>query len=248
MIGVAFDGTGYGTDGTIWGGEFLISDLNGFERAYSVGSFIQAGGDKASIEGWRIAVSMIFRTLKDVDKTRELALDLNLADKDKINGQLLMLQNNINCIKSTSVGRLFDGVSALIGLCRESTFEGEAAMRLQYAAEKCKKKLMKRYLNTFGDEFVDIIRRKLTDEEINQIAFDVHTSFANFIANSCSRIRADSHISTVVLSGGVFQNTLLLKMTVRKLKSRRFKVLQHKMIPPNDGGIALGQALAAYFN
>ncbi|MBQ7493289.1 MAG: carbamoyltransferase HypF, partial [Selenomonadaceae bacterium] len=123
VIGVAFDGTGYGDDGTIWGGEFFIGDTKTYERAAAIKSFVQAGGDKSSREGWRIALSLM--------KNFELARELNLADEKNLRGVQFMLEKNINCVRSTSVGRLFDAAAAILGVCKVSSYEGEAAMKLQ---------------------------------------------------------------------------------------------------------------------
>ena len=240
VIGVAFDGTGYGLDDTIWGGEFLIADLKSFKRFHSINSFIQAGGDKSSVEGWRNAISMIFNYTKNANDTKKIAIELNLIDEDKLNGQIFLLENNINCVKSTSAGRLFDAVSAILGLCNESTFEGEAAMKLQYAAENFSKQS-----SAISKNFFDIVKSRLSGEDVNQLAFEFHIGIANFIVNTCKRARMEMNISTVALTGGVFQNSLLLKLTTNELIQNNFKVIRHKLIPANDGGICLGQAISA---
>ena len=247
VIGVAFDGTGYGIDGTIWGGEFMIADCNGFTRVESITPFIQAGGDRSSVEGWRIAAAMLLDVVDDINEANKIAVELNLTDEAKFNGQMYMIQNNINCIKSTSAGRLFDAVSAILGICNQSTFEGEAAMKLQYNAECGINGANTIDTYSTGQIFAEVLNRRLNGKDIHQLAYDFHTALASYIANTCQNIRDKSQISTVALSGGVFQNTLLLTLTIERLQSRGFKVLRHKMIPPNDGGIALGQSLAAHF-
>lgn len=134
VIGVAFDGTGYGTDGSVWGGEFLIADINGFERVGSLKPFIQMGGDAAAREGWRIAVSMLLDRYEK-DKVADLAVRLGLCEKSTVEMLTAAQAAGLGCVTSTSAGRLFDAVSAILGIRIESTFEGEAAMALQYAAE-----------------------------------------------------------------------------------------------------------------
>ena len=218
VIGVAFDGTGYGSDGSIWGGEFLIADLDGFERFASIDPFVQAGGDQSSVDAWRSAVSMLAETV-GIKQTKKIAVDLGLTDDFMIDGQLFLINNNINSVRSTSTGRLFDAVSSILGLCSTSTFEGEAAMRLQFAAES-------------GD----------------RLATTFHVGLADFIVETCVRARASTGISTAALSGGVFQNSLLLRLTVERLKAKNFRALTHKSVPANDGGLALGQALKASFS
>lgn len=243
VIGVSFDGTGYGTDDTIWGGEFMIADLRGFERVCSITPFIQAGGDKSSIECWRSAISIIYNIVGDVNESRKIATELKIIDENKLNGQLFMLQNNLNCITSTSVGRLFDAVSAILGICTESSFEGEAAMRLQYSAEHVEDFQIQSTTHT--KNLLNIVDQRLNGENINKLALEFHIDLANYIVDNCERLKTKYNISTVALSGGVFQNALLLRLTTERLTIRGFKVLRHKMIPPNDGGIALGQALFA---
>lgn len=220
VIGVAFDGTGYGSDGTIWGGEFLIADLNGFERFASIDPLTQAGGDLSSIDAWRSAVSMI-AAINGIERTKKIAAELNLANDFLIDGQLFLIKNNINSVRSTSAGRLFDAAAAVLGLCQTSTFEGDAAMRLQYAAESAQ------------------------SDPINRAAKAFHIGLSKFIVQTCIRARAIEHISTVALSGGVFQNALLRSLTVKRLEENNFKVLTQKKIPANDGGLAFGQALYA---
>jgi hydrogenase maturation protein HypF len=136
VIGVSFDGTGYGTDGTIWGGEFLLATRRDFERIGSITGFRQAGGDLSAKEGWRIAVSLLLDAYGSREKVSELAARLGLCDEKNLAAQFLMLDKNINCVKSTSMGRLFDAVSAMLGIKRRSTFEGEASMALEFAADE----------------------------------------------------------------------------------------------------------------
>ena len=247
VIGVAFDGTGYGIDGTIWGGEFLISDLNEFTRFDHITPFIQAGGDKSSTEGWRIAAAMILQFTNDINAAKNLALTLNIANEQQIDGQLFLLNNNINCVTSTSAGRLFDAVSSILGACNSSTFEGEAAMKLEFNAQSQIKNASLPNFKSTGEIFNFILQRRLSGENVNQLAFDFHSALANLIVNTCERARLQSGITTVALAGGVFQNSLLLTLTNQRLKALNFKVLNHKLIPANDGGLCLGQALAACF-
>ncbi len=248
VIGVAFDGTGYGTDGTVWGGEFMIVDAQGFRRVDSITPFIQAGGDKSSVEGWRNAVSMIFDIVGDVEETKKIAARLNLADERKYGGHLYMIQNNFNCVTSTSAGRLFDAVSAILGICSHATFEGEAAMKLQYYAECGISSTELRANFSTKEIFASLLERRLHGEDVHRLAFDFHSALAGYIVDTCQKIRERQKISTVALSGGVFQNTLLLTLTLDRLKAAGFEILHHKKIPPNDGGIALGQGLAVHFS
>ena len=144
VIGVSFDGTGYGTDGTIWGGEILLSDLDGFTRVGSVMPFLQVGGDASSKEGWRIAVSLIYGMTGDRKKAAEITEKLELCTKQEANVQFTMADRKINAVISTSAGRLFDGVSAMLGIRRKSTFEGEASMALEFAAEEYRETMLEK--------------------------------------------------------------------------------------------------------
>ena len=236
VIGVAFDGTGFGDDGTIWGGEFFICDTKNYRRAAHVKSFVQAGGDKSAREGWRIAASL----MKNFDTAREL----NLATKAELDGQKFLLEKNINCVTSTSVGRIFDAVAAVLGICKISTYEGEAAMKLQTAAERSDKKFSARFMQT-DEIFDEILNRKLDGENICDLAKFFHESLAEFTAQVCEDLSLRTKIKTVALSGGVFQNSLLSSLTAQKIQRRGLKVLRHELIPANDGGICYGQAVHA---
>ena len=236
VIGVAFDGTGYGLDGTIWGGEFFICDTKNFERVASIKPFTQAGGDKSSREGWRIAVALM--------KNFELARELNLADEKNLLGQKFLLDKNINCVRSTSVGRIFDAVAAILDICKVSSYEGEAAMKLQAAAEKSSSQfpVPGSYMTT-NEIFDEILTRRMNGENICDLARLFHERLAEMTAQKVFEISELTKIKTVALSGGVFQNSLLTSLTIEKLRRRSLKILRHELIPPNDGGICLGQAV-----
>ena len=236
VIGVAFDGTGYGDDGTIWGGEFFICNEKTYERAAHIEKFTQAGGDKSAREGWRIAVAL----MKNLDAAREL----NLADDINLRGQKFLLDKNINCVTSTSVGRIFDAVAAILGICKISTYEGEAAMRLQACAEHSNKKFRAEFMTT-DKIFDEILNRRLNGENVNDLARLFHELLAEMTAQICEELSFKTKIKTVALSGGVFQNSLLSSLTTDKLQRRGLKVLRHELIPPNDGGLCIGQAVKA---
>ena len=238
VIGVAFDGTGYGDDGTIWGGEFFICDGKSYRRVNHITPFTQAGGDKSAREGWRSAISM----MKDFD-VDEVNKRLKLTTPENIFAQKFLLDNKINCVTSTSCGRLFDAVSAILGICAVSTYEGEAAMKLQAVAENSKSQLQPA---TF-DLFNEILTRRLEGYEVGALARFFHESLAVTTAQICEQIKNVHGIKPVALSGGVFQNSLLTSLTVSELKRRGFKILLNKMIPPNDGGICIGQAAHLIF-
>ena len=275
VIGVAFDGTGFGADGGVWGGEFLRADYGGFSRLGSVEPFPQAGGERAVREGWRIAVGLLFAGDGPPEETKgekgarvlDLALRLNLGTGEDLLAQLLLLRENLNTTVSTSAGRLFDAAGAALGLRRVSTFEGEAAMALQFAAEAAlsarggqegvdaapaegggttlRRASDGRFLLPTTSLFGELVRRRLAGEEAPSLALLFHERLAAMIAAGCRAAREETGLSVAALSGGVFQNTLLLRLTEAALRKDGFRVLRHHLIPPNDGGLALGQAVAA---
>ncbi|MBQ7723661.1 MAG: carbamoyltransferase HypF, partial [Selenomonadaceae bacterium] len=175
-----------------------------------------------------------------------LARELNLANDAELFGQKFLLEKNINCVKSTSVGRIFDAVAAILGVCKVSSYEGEAAMRLQACAEKSAPcSLFPAPYMTTAEIFDEILARRLNGENIFDLARLFHERLAEMTAHICEDLSVRTKIKTVALSGGVFQNSLLTLLTIEKLRRRGLKVLLHELIPPNDGGICIGQALLA---
>ena len=282
VIGVSFDGTGYGMDGTIWGGEILLADYKAFQRFGCITPFLQIGGDASSREGWRIAVSMLYGQMKDRAAAMTMIEKLNLCSAQDAKVQMAMADRKINAVMSTSAGRLFDGVSAILGIRKASTFEGEASMALEFAAEAYEKKhqnavdlqnvmdemrkqfplaacidnkksesteinkpeQVKAVLNT-GALVKTIAEARLAGADTEKLAYFFHWILAEEIIAACQKARKESGRGTAALSGGVFQNQLLLKMVDEGLQKEGFKVLRHRLVPPNDGGIALGQAVYA---
>lgn len=265
VIGVSFDGTGYGTDGTIWGGEILRADYCGFDRLGHISPFRQVGGDASAREGWRIAVSMLYDLTEDREQAAALAEKLDLAEKKTCHVIFSMADNGLNTVTSTSAGRLFDAVSALLGVRRISTFEGEAATTLQFRAQAYEAACHKAGivpLSDFKDEEFPaepgslptdklvwtLVQRRLAGEDSACLAYYFHWKLSRLIGDACRAARAQTGLSTVALSGGCYQNTLLLRLTEEMLKADGFHVLRHRLLPPNDGGIALGQCIAAMAN
>ena len=250
-LGVTFDGTGYGPDGTIWGGEFLLGDEKGYERVGSIAPFIHAGGDIASREGWRIAYSMISTALGS-EAANRIGETLGLGDEKGRQSIDFMLGNNINTVKSTSAGRLFDAVSAVLGIKSASTFEGEASMALQFAAERAEAQGISlapyegRLMNIDEEQFelctdtllMELAARSLADQDTDQLAYFFHKALADMIVIACCYQRTRCDVNVVALSGGVFQNLLLLRLVDDGLEREGFKVLKHGVVPTNDGGIA----------
>ncbi|SDG26699.1 Hydrogenase maturation protein, carbamoyltransferase HypF [Selenomonas sp. WCT3] len=269
VIGVSFDGTGYGTDGTIWGGEILQADFTSFTRLGHIRPFLQTGGDKASVEGWRIAVSMLYGLYNDQAKVREITQQLALCPEKDLAAQFFMADNHVNAIKSTSAGRLYDAVSAILDIRKASTFEGEASMYLEFAAERylaaqgiipqtialdksapaiCRLDLSKAdgsIILATDKLFCYLLTERLRGTSPDKLAYLFHAGLAACISNACEKAREQTGLSTCALSGGVFQNHLLVTLVKNELKAKGFNVLLHSLIPPNDGGICLGQAVAA---
>ena len=258
VIGVAFDGTGYGTDGTIWGGEILLADYEDFTRFGNITPFLQIGGDASAKEGWRIAVSMIYGYTKDRELAGEIMKKLDLCSEKESKVQFAMADRKLNAVLSTSVGRLFDAVSAILGIRHKSSFEGEASMALEFAAEAYEQKDHEQKQNEKIDPLVyeedghvilntqllvqRIVEAKLQGSDSDRLAYWFHKILAEQITAVCAEARNVSGRQKAVLSGGVFQNRLLLRLTEERLTEEGFEVLRHRMIPPNDGGIAVGQA------
>ena len=222
VIGVSFDGTGYGTDGTIWGGEILLADCHGFSRAAAIEPFLQIGGDSAPRQGWRIAASMIWSICKKQQDNPEAAADayfrildqLSICDSQNAKVQRMMAERKIQAVPSTSAGRLFDAVSAMLGICRESTYEGEASIELEFAAERYAQKagchgtgycsqqngsqeLPLRYMAT-SRLFASLMSRRLLGEDPEKLAYDFHEGLADLIVEACIRISGETGIRTAL--------------------------------------------------
>ena len=174
----------------------------------------------------------------------DVACELNLSDEKNLRGVKFMLEKNINCVRSTSVGRIFDAASAILGVCKISTYEGEAAMKLQAAAERSEKNFRAKFMTT-TEIIHEILNRRLNGENIFDLAKFFHESLAEMTAQMIFELSERTKIKIVALSGGVFQNSLLTGLLMEKLRRRNLKILRHELIPCNDGGICIGQAIFA---
>ena len=254
VIGVSLDGAGMGDDGKIWGGEFLVADYLSFTRVGHLKEVPLPGGDEAIKNPWRMALSHLKGAFGE--DALELALKLLInVDPEKILMVDNMVENGINCPLTSSVGRLFDAVSSLIGIRSEINHEGQAAMELEMAADDKEKGSYPFDILREGEKFIvdsgPTIRSVVADLEKGErkgaIAARFHNSLALIILKVCRIIREKTDLNSVALSGGVFQNMYLLERVFSLLGSADFQVHTHNRVPPNDGGISLGQALVAHY-
>ncbi|HEX2938117.1 MAG TPA: carbamoyltransferase HypF [Ruminiclostridium sp.] len=252
VIGVAFDGTGYGDDGKIWGGEFFVGDYSGFERQAHFEYVPLPGGELSIKEPWRMAVSCLFQIYGDHSTTLKLPF-LNHVSEYKKEILLQQIKKRINAPLTSSLGRLFDAVSSIIGLCNVIEYEGQAAIRLEKNAcieksclypyditqrENCYEIRVRQLISAIVDDV-------LKGREVSLISGSFHLTIAGITLNICRLLREKYGINDVVLSGGVFQNLLLLSLTMDNLERSGFRVYTHRKVPTNDGGISLGQAVIA---
>ncbi|MDR2176132.1 MAG: carbamoyltransferase HypF [Synergistaceae bacterium] len=258
VIGAIFDGTGYGEDGTIWGGEFLVGDAGEVRRMGSLWPFRLPGGENAIREPWRCALALLDEALgtgeragtRKAEKPEAVARALWPAFAPRA-GAVLSAMGAAPV--TTSCGRLFDGFSALLGLCPAASYDGQAAMALENAA---KREVVPDSL-PFGVEDGEFVRLDwrgaaravleagLPAAEGAALAGAFHCGLARAVAEVCSLLRDRTGIGRAALSGGVWQNAVLLDLTVRELSSRGFAVLTHRRLSPNDEGVSVGQAAAA---
>jgi hydrogenase maturation protein HypF len=268
VVGVACDGTGFGEDGLIWGGEFFVGGLkSGFERAAHLEYFPLLGGEAAIHAPWRTALAAVWKFAPD-------AIDFccrrfGISEKKK---RLLLrqLETNLNCPDTSSCGRLFDAVAAMALNRTEVSFEAQAAMELESMAMASTRSLSgteniseldelayRFSLNTKSQPWTlspaRALNRLIKDIE-NEVAPETiaalfHLGLSEAIVRTSLKLAESHEVDSVALSGGVFQNRLLLQLVQRGLEEREIKVFTHSLVPPNDGGISLGQAaLAAYYN
>jgi hydrogenase maturation protein HypF len=249
VIGVAFDGTGYGTDGQIWGGEFLIADLSGFERRAHFRYVPLPGGDQAVREPWRVALSYLLDTFGDLHGCPDLPF-FDAVPAKKLGLVQTMIQRGVNTVQTSSCGRLFDAVASILGLRQEVTFEGQAAIQLEMMAQHGREDLYPFEIEGSQPWCVDMrpaIRDIVADvrrrDPAGSVSARFHNTIAAVIVEICERLRTTEKLNRVCLSGGTFQNAYLLTHAVAGLRSRGFEVFLHSRVPPNDGGLSLGQAV-----
>jgi len=234
VIGVSFDGTGYGADGAIWGGEFLLCNGSSFERMAHLKYIKMLGGDSSMKEAWKSAICYKYAWetgYRDTAVSDEITLDLaEIMSHSKIENENrplveAALLNNVNTIESSSMGRLFDAVAALLDIKDYNDYEGQCAILLEDAAARA--------------------QRNPGNCTADDLALKFHNDVAQMILDRCSLIRSEKETSKVALTGGTFQNKILMEETLRLLRNAEFEVYYNISVSPNDGGIALGQTYIA---
>lgn len=248
-LGVSWDGTGYGLDGAIWGGEFFRVENGQCQRVAHLRAFNLPGGDAAVREGWRSAASLLFET--DRSGTPGTGVPHFWLGLPEVGGKESgihyetvrhMLQRNINVVPTTSVGRLFDAVASIIGVAHQNRFEGQAAMLLENEIGALRTE--EAYPLSEGDWaplISSVVRDQQAGDSSSLIAARFHNALVNWIVEVAERVKERQ----IVLSGGVFQNCYLTERAAAVLETREFVVHTHRQVPPNDGGIALGQLVMA---
>ena len=249
-LGVIFDGLGYGADGTIWGGEFLLGDLRDFRRVGYFTPTPMPGGDLATREPWRMALAYLQQAYGRDYPRLPFLHEIALRDEQLI---VTMIEKGLNAPLSSSCGRLFDAVAALVGLRNRSSYEGQAAIELEMVAASGDYPPYPFGLDSVGGAIVfeprAMIRALVADLvagiPVAQISARFHGTLVAVVGAICTRVRAETGINTIALSGGVFQNRLLTEAVIAELERDDFIVLTHSLVPPNDGGLSLGQAAVA---
>jgi hydrogenase maturation protein HypF len=244
VIGVALDGTGYGTDGTIWGGEFFVgSPRDGFQRAASLRPVNMPGGDAAA--RFPVQAAAAFLAELEVDPRQLMQAPFHLPARFR--QSLELVNNNVRCFPSTSAGRLFDAVAALLGFVRESTFEGQAAIWLEMHARRSRQARKYSLANLDHRPLLSaIIKDRLAGHAINEIALGFHHALADEVARQIAGLGESHQISIAAVSGGVFQNKLLFeRLHLQMQKSGACQLITNHIVPVNDGGLCLGQAAIA---
>ena len=250
VIGVALDGTGYGTDGNIWGGEFLVCNFLDFQRAGHLANIPLPGADAAVRQPWRSALSYLVATFGTIDRKPSLPLFRDVPT-EQLRVVETMLERHLNTVQTSSCGRLFDAVASLIGLRHQTTYEGQAAIELEMIASTAGG--IYDFAITDRIPFqVDlrpttacIVREMRLGTAPADISARFHSTVAHIVADGCTRIRDHHGLNRVCLSGGTFQNLRLLGQTTDLLRQAGFEAFTHHRVPTNDGGLSLGQAVIA---
>jgi hydrogenase maturation protein HypF len=248
VLGFAFDGTGYGTDGAIWGGEALLATYSGFTRVAHLGYVPLPGGDATIKRPYRAALAHLWAA--GIDWTDDLA-PVQATDEAELRALRGQIERDVFCVPTSSMGRLFDAVSSLLGVRHRVSYEAQAAIELETQAEA---HMDSARTYRFGRDGVVIdaapVLRAIIDDlragvAQGEVAAGFHLAVATLVGELATDIAGPIGVRRTALSGGVFQNVLLLRLTRAELRARGFEVLTHRIVPPNDGGLALGQLVVA---
>ncbi|KUL35039.1 hydrogenase maturation protein HypF [Streptomyces sp. NRRL F-4489] len=258
VIGVAFDGTGYGDDGAIWGGEILLADYAGYRRFAQLGYVPLPGGDTAVRRPYRMALAHLHAA--GLPWTPGLP-PVDACPPDELRLLQRQLERDLNCAPTSSMGRLFDALASLTGICHHAGYEAQAATALEAAARTAGRDRGPGYTFALrtgapagggaalvadpGPVLAAAVEDLRAGTGPERIAARFHTAVAGFVRRCCGLARERTGLATVALTGGVFANTLLAEAAARALRQDGFTVLRHRLVPPNDGGLALGQLLVA---
>jgi hydrogenase maturation protein HypF len=250
VIGFSFDGTGYGTDGTIWGGEILVGDLDGLHRAGHLGAAFLVGGDAAVKRPYRMALSHLWSAGIGWDKRLSPVAHSSDEERRIIRQQL---ETGLNSVETTSMGRLFDAVASIAGVCQEVSYEGQAAIEFEALGTPDVDGQYRFDLISDGEALIidpGAVVAAVAGDVVAGVPAPVisgrfHRSLAAVMVAAAKQLRRRYHIDTAALSGGVFQNVTLLEAARSGLEEVGFTVLTHRLVPPNDGGLALGQIALA---
>jgi len=250
IIGCCFDGTGYGTDGAIWGGEFMIANGRSFDRVAQLKYTPLPGGDASIRRPYRVALAQLWAAGIDWNENLPCVSACPQEERKLLRQQL---EKNLNCAPTSSMGRLFDAVASLLGVRHEVNYEAQAALELEALAARVVyptdqagydfRMVRKSHIEIDSS---DLLRQICGDIEFGVapsiVAVRFHRAVAKLVVDVCAAVREETNITQVGLTGGVFQNALLLTLSQKRLIAADFEVLTHSIVPPNDGGIALGQA------
>jgi hydrogenase maturation protein HypF len=246
VIGLSFDGTGYGDDGAIWGGEILVADYKSYQRAFHLEYFPLPGGDAAIKKPARTALALLWSLGLDWDEQLDSVKEFCAQDRNILRAQL---EKKINTPMTSSMGRLFDAAAALAGVRQSVNYEGQAAIEFEALADSAEGGKYSFGLNQDRVETRSMLEALIKDVmggvSPSKISAKFHNGLAVMARDVCLKIKSEAGIDEVALSGGVWQNMTLLRKAVQLLEADGFKVYIHQEVPTNDGGVSLGQAVIA---
>ena len=251
VIGCILDGTGYGRDGELWGFEFLVGDYVDFTRIGHLQPIPLPGGEASIKHPWMITAALLYESLQERETTLKWLERLFPSQRDKFSLVLAQLDGTLPTTKASSAGRLFDGVSALLGVCTSSSYEGEAAILLGEKGSDLRFEMPHYPFDIKGGvlQFTGLVKGILQDYERGSLSKSIAVKFqrtlAEMVVAGALLARLQTGLKKVVLSGGVWNNSTLLLHTGQRLEAEGFAVYTHEKVPAGDGGIALGQAVSA---